>query len=253
MKKILTVITICSLQFSLCSFALAHGDGYTDCERDPIYKSNAQGKPTMGLFLRERACMTDSRILKTLPAGEVVDIIAETDGWYKVEDKTGAIGWSGARLIDITKPNYLRSSRLGSEHYSFGVNAGVDDEARAKMMERVRGYILLQVESKGEAWYVDPVSEKRTYMANGSAAYDIMRNYGLGISNDNLKKLQNGDRSLGNRLRGRIVLQVEENGEAYYIHPKDLTVHYLRNGAEAYRIMRELSLGISDSDLGMID
>ncbi|MBU1705688.1 CAP domain-containing protein, partial [Patescibacteria group bacterium] len=51
------------------------------------------------------------------------------------------------------------------------------------------------------------------------------------------------------RLRGRIILRVQEHGEAYYIHPKDLSLNYLQNGAEAYRIMRELSLGITNADL----
>ncbi len=247
---ICALILFCSPFFALSS-ALAHGDGYTDCELDPIYESNAKGKPVTGLFLRERACMTDSEILKTLPAGEEVNIIAETDGWYKVRDKTGAIGWSGERLIEITEESTIRN-RLGSEYYSSGVNKGVDDAARIKLMERVRGYILLQVEAHGEAWYVDPVSEKRTYLKDGAAAFQIMRNFGLGVTNADLAKIQAGDRGLLNRLSGRIVLQVEAHGEAYYIHPGNLGVHYLKNGNEAYRIMRELSLGITDDDLEMV-
>lgn len=247
---IFTFILFYFLFFAFSS-VLARGDGYVDCEMDAIYESDAKGKPIMGLFLRKRACMTDSEILKTLPAWEEVNIIAETDGWYKIKDKTGAIGWSGARLIEVTKASTIRN-RLGSEHYSLGVNKGVDEAARRKLMERVRGYILLQVEGRGEAWYVDPVSERRTYMKDGAAAFQIMRNFGLGITNANLTKLKNGDWNLGSRLSGRIVLQVEAHGEAYYIHPKDLSVHYLKNGDEAYRIMRELSLGITNADLEMV-
>lgn len=251
MKKKIFYFAVCGLMFAICLPVFAFGDGYVDCELDQIYASNAKGKPTTGLFLRQRACMSDSPVLKTLPANEEVDIIAETDGWYKVKDKTGAIGWVGARLVSITRTSTVSGS-LGSEHYAYGVNKGLDEPARKRILERVKGYILLQVESKGEAWYVDPVLEKRTYMKDGASAFQMMRNFGLGISNANLEKLKNGDLNLGNRLRGRIVLQVEASGEAYYVHPKDLSVHYLKNGEEAYRIMRELSLGITNSDLKAI-
>ena len=226
----------------------AYGDGYTDCERDAIYERDNLGVPIMGLYLRKKACMSDSEIMKVLPIEEQVQIIAYTDGWMKVKDNTGAIGWVGARLMKELTPTSI-SGRLGNEHYYLNVNPGINQKERRAMFERTKGYILLQVESHGEAWYIDPVTERRHYMANGLAAYRMMREFGLGISNTNLEKLKAGDYSLVNRLKGRIVLQVEEHGEAYYIHPKDGSAHYLKNGEEAYRIMRELSLGVSDFDL----
>lgn len=230
---------------------LANGNGYYDCELDPIYEQNSKGKPTIGLRLRENACMTDSEVIKVLSAGVEVDIIAETDGWYKVKDNTGAIGWVGARLIDVTKESTIKR-RLDSSHFDLNVGMGVSSEDRARMFNRTRGYIVLAVESHGEAWYVDPISERRYYMKDGATAYEMMREFGLGISNENLEKLKQGDSALLNRLRGRIVLQVEANGEAFYICPKDDSIHYLQNGDEAYRIMREQGLGISDRDLSMI-
>ncbi len=57
---------------------------------------------------------------------------------------------------------------------------------------------------------------------------------------------------LVNRLRGRIVLQVEELGQAWYIHPDDGKRYYMSTGDAAYQIMRYLSLGITNSDLSTI-
>lgn len=54
------------------------------------------------------------------------------------------------------------------------------------LTERLKGYILLQVESLGEAWYVHPDTGIRYYMKNGEAAYNLMREYSLGISNEDL-------------------------------------------------------------------
>ncbi|PLX27862.1 hypothetical protein C0583_01335 [Candidatus Parcubacteria bacterium] len=246
MKKVILVIFVFSCFIVPFSSLQAGG-----CLVDPIYKRNNTGEPKIGLYLRDIPCMEGSEILKVLPASEEIELIAYTDGWYKVKDKTGAIGWAGSSLINETSQN-TASGKYGSEYFRLGVNKGVDEAERKRMLARTKGYILLQVESKGEAWYVDPETEQRYYMRDGFAAFEIMRNFGLGISNENLAKLQNGDEALKNRLIGKIVLQIEENGEAFYISPQDRGVHYLQNGAEAYRIMREQGLGITNTDLSAL-
>ncbi len=53
-----------------------------------------------------------------------------------------------------------------------------------ELVDRLKGYILLQVESRGEAWYVNPADGKRYYMADGDWAYEIMRLKSLGINDD---------------------------------------------------------------------
>jgi hypothetical protein len=55
-----------------------------------------------------------------------------------------------------------------------------------------KGQILLQVESRGEAWYVNPSDGKRYYMKDGASAYEIMRFLSLGITNNNLEKIESG-------------------------------------------------------------
>lgn len=58
--------------------------------------------------------------------------------------------------------------------------------------------------------------------------------------------------SLSNRLKGKILLQVEAHGEAYYVYPKDGKRYYMADGNEAYRIMRYLGVGITDADLNKV-
>ncbi len=59
--------------------------------------------------------------------------------------------------------------------------------------------------------------------------------------------------NLAQSLTGRIVLSVEENGEAWYINPLDLRRYYLGRPADAFEIMRTLGLGISERDWEEID
>ena len=178
------------------------------------------------------------------------------------------------------------------------------------LVARVKGRILLQAEANGEAWYVEPLSSNKFYLADGTSAYAALRKFGLGITNANLVKIPVGtdtrfvmddtdgdglpdkleeglgtdlfnsdtdgdgvsdadevlkkntnplstgrlsyNTSLTNRLKGRILLQTESRGEAWYVNPVDGKRYYLANGPAAYQIMRFLSLGITNTDLRKI-
>lgn len=63
------------------------------------------------------------------------------------------------------------------------------------------------------------------------------------LSNDKI------DYTFSKKQIGKILLQVEEQGQAYYINPKDNKRYYMANGDEAYRIMRYLGVGITNSNL----
>ena len=52
-----------------------------------------------------------------------------------------------------------------------------------------KGQIFLQVEKNGEAWYINPTDGKRYFLGRPADAFQIMRNIGLGISNNDFDKL----------------------------------------------------------------
>lgn len=123
---------------------------------------------------------------------------------------------------------------------------------------RLAGRILLQVESLGTAWYIDPRTETRFCLGKPDDAYAIMRSRGLGISNKNLAKIPEaessavGDAKLRSRLSGLILLQVEAHGEAWYVDPKTRTRQYLGRPDDAHAIMRRLGLGITNATIQQI-
>ncbi|MFA6537150.1 MAG: hypothetical protein WCT18_01990 [Patescibacteria group bacterium] len=170
------------------------------------------------------------------------------------------------------------------------------------------GYILLQVESHGEAWYVYPKTNEKYYLGRPTDAYGIMRQLGLGITNANLAKipidiikdnsldsdrdelpdylenalnlkansadtdnddfsdyeeLLNGfnpngsgkisfDSNLANKLKGQILIQVEKAGQAWYIYPKNGKRYFLGSATQAFNVMKNLGMGISNNDLNKI-
>ncbi len=146
------------------------------------------------------------------------------------------------------------------------VNRQLNGETAGNAPDRLLGKILLQVQNHGEAWYVRKSNAKRYYMPDGKAAYEMMRSFSLGISDADLEKIPKvqstsemsqassicSSNSLANRLKGDILLQVQRNGEAWYVDPVKCRAIYLKDGAGAYEVMRFLGLGITNADLEKI-
>lgn len=133
------------------------------------------------------------------------------------------------------------------------------DIASAKSLkDSVSGMILLNVEKNGEAWYVNPGSGKRFYLGRPKDAFQVMREQGVGIKEWDFQKLAQagmpvaGDLALAKKLSGKIILEVEKNGEAWYVYPKDLKKYYLGRPEDAFKVMRELGMGISQENLAKV-
>ena len=171
--------------------------------------------------------------------------------------------------------------------------------------ETLRGKILLQVESHGEAWYVSPKDNQRYYMGRPTDAFKLMRDQGIDVTNANLEKIPIGDISIdgpdddGDGLtnsfedaigtdpqstdtdqdgyddktevrnnynpigngkipldlhfaktqQGKILLAVERHGESWYINPNNNKRYFLGRPQDAFSLMRNLGLGISNTNL----
>ncbi|KKQ61734.1 MAG: Thrombospondin type 3 repeat superfamily protein [Parcubacteria group bacterium GW2011_GWE2_38_18] len=220
----------------------------------------------------------------------------EYGGIYEIEQ---------SKLQEVTLKNVEVGKIIGAT-----VNSGNQNSSGSvigNLLNKLKGYILLQVESLGEAWYVGP--EKRYYLKDGDSAFEIMNNFGLGIKNKDLNKIpvgiiydpaekdfdsdglsdklekaigtdpnnfdtdgdgyndseevENGydpngknklpvDKKINERLKGKILLQVESLGEAWYVNIKDGKRYYMANGNSAFNIMKNMGVGITNDNLNKI-
>lgn len=229
-----------------------------ECFSHPVQEMDASATITSGVFVRTVACMEGSEVVATLSAGESVAVHAYDDGWYEISRADGTRGWIWEDFLSVSTEPFENQEEEKQE-----TGSAVTD---GSLVGRMKGRILLQVEDHGEAYYVHPDSGDRYYMKDGPTAYEMMRAFGLGITNADLAGIPEVDseeemlnassvcsyNSLAAGLKGRILLQVEELGEAYYVHPDTCRRIYMKDGASAYEIMRYLSLGISNSDLAGI-
>lgn len=169
---------------------------------------------------------------------------------------------------------------------------------------KLKGKIILTVESKGEAYYVNPQDKKVYSLGRPTDAFKVMREQGSGISNANLNKIQVGlsdlsgldtdkdglpdalEQAIGtNKTKadsdkdgysdaaeietgnnpngpgktslslvfarsnaGRIFIQTEGKGEAWYINPRDDKRYFLGRPADAFAVMKSLGLGVTNQD-----
>lgn len=133
------------------------------------------------------------------------------------------------------------------------------------LYHQLKGKIILKVEENGEAYYVSPNKKAMHFLSRPLIAFYIMREQGIGITNENLEKIPVADNYCPNyspncdkpqkynkfftdNQKGKIFLQVENNGEAWYVNPEDGKRYFLGRPADAFQVMRNLGLGISNSD-----
>ncbi len=130
---------------------------------------------------------------------------------------------------------------------------------------KLKGKIILKIESKGEAYYVHPNKSEMHFLSYPLVAFYVMREQGIGISNNDLEKipvasnycpsykpdcdnLSMHNTSFANTQKGKIFLQVEENGEAWYVNSNDSKRYFLGRPTDAFNVMRNLGLGVSNTD-----
>lgn len=127
--------------------------------------------------------------------------------------------------------------------------------ASETLAQHLAGRILLAVESRGEAWYVDPVTLQRTALGSPSSALSILQSYALGITNANLSRIPeigsiaSGDLALQQSLAGRILLAVEQHGETWYVDPVSLQRVSFANPTEVFRLLTAYGLGVTSNNL----
>ncbi|MBU1126678.1 MAG: hypothetical protein ABH826_03925 [Patescibacteria group bacterium] len=124
--------------------------------------------------------------LNLIPIGieeSFADTDSDADGLPdKLEEALGTDPYNS----DSDGDSYLDGLEVRSNYSPLGSGPMVYNN---ELINQLRGQILLQVQSRGQAWYVNPVDGKRYYLKNGEAAYQIMRYLSLGVTDDTLNEI----------------------------------------------------------------
>src|SRR3989338_1263842 len=160
--------------------------------------------------------------------------------------------------------------------------------AANSITNRLKGKLLLQTHNKGRIWYVDPVGLQK-HEVTFANALSLFQKLALGITNADLIKipadlesisssqdsdgdgytdraeLQSGyspyipgsnkgrfktDNNLATKLKGRLLLQVQDKGRIWYIDQNGK--RWEVTWGNLMSLFRKLALGITDKDLGEV-
>lgn len=184
-----------------------------------------------------------------------------------VKDEIKVISEADPNTFEVLKEDEEAYAIDKKNMYYFGEimdNKGIP-ATNLKIYNTIKGKIILKVESNGEAYYVNPTKKEIYYLSRPVVAFQIMRKQGTGITDKDLEKIPVAENYCPNyspscdmpsahnlnfaKLQnGKIFLQVEENGEAWYVNPNDSKRYFLGRPMDAFNVMKNLGLGISDAN-----
>lgn len=128
------------------------------------------------------------------------------------------------------------------------------ENTNTELSSRLRGKLLLQVNQGGRIWYVNPDNAKR-FEITFANALPLFENFALGITDDNLRDIPKHDEdwssALGNRLQGKLLLQVEQGGRIWYVDFNGKRWEVTWNNL--MELFESLALGITNNDLNNIE
>ncbi|MBU4216273.1 thrombospondin type 3 repeat-containing protein [Candidatus Parcubacteria bacterium] len=114
--------------------------------------------------------------------------LGDTDGDGLADSLELALGTQPYQK-DSDGDGYSDALEVKSGYNPIGVGKLKLDTA---MSSKLKGKIVLQVQSKGEAWYINPSDGKRYYMGNGKQAFEIMKYLSLGAKKSVLQAVPDG-------------------------------------------------------------
>lgn len=134
--------------------------------------------------------MSDENLEK-IPVGVRDDLydLPDTDGDGLPDKAEEALGTDPTKA-DTDGDGFDDKTEINNGYRARGTGRRPHDEA---FRDKFRGKIVLQVEGKGEAWYINPEDGKRYFLGDPKTAYNAMRLLSLGIKNDDLRKIEVGE------------------------------------------------------------
>jgi len=163
---------------------------------------------------------------------------------YRQEKKVSAILYDSVRDLRRGPTPAEQAREVVTQEKALVVE--IDQELSTKLA----GRILLQVDENGEGWYVFPDDRKKYYLGRPQDGYRVMKALSLGIKNAELERYLKS--AFPARLSGKILLDIEKAGEAYYVNPLDRRGYPLGRPDDALKAMKRFGLGISNDDLRKI-
>lgn len=126
-------------------------------------------------------------------------------------------------------------------------------ELDLKLAERLKGKILLQIESDGEAWYLNPKDKKRYYLGRPRDAWLLAHEFGIVLSENEIFQYVHFEKQFPESMAGGFAISEDDRTRVYYIDPEAREGIRFDTSKDAFRIMQDEGLGISNANIRKIE
>jgi hypothetical protein len=141
----------------------------------------------------------------------------------------------------------------------FGIHKQVIDRekrlsvtADENIITKLKGRILMQVESSGEIWYLNPVDSKRYYIGKARDVWGLMNNFSEEVSSDDFIQYNFFDKVFPEELKGKFIKVVSDEIRQFYVDPLSAQAIELDDVDNAWKVFKENGLGIKNEDIRKI-
>jgi hypothetical protein len=163
---------------------------------------------------------------------------------YRSERKVAEVVVSS--IVEWSKKNFEAHDKVVEREKELSRTA--DPE----LVKRLFGSVLIQVESYGEAWYLNPADGSRYYLGKARDAHLVIRRFARTIDDQDLFNYIYFDQAFPAELAGSFVYGTEKPDDYYYIAPQDRRGHLLQYPEESFRTLTGLGIGIKNEDIRKI-
>jgi len=121
-------------------------------------------------------------------------------------------------------------------------------EKNAPLPNNLTGLILLQTQSYGRAWYVSPLNGARYYLKDKETAYEIFKKSARIVDS---REIIAKDSSILKKYKG-LILTSDNSDTLTYIHPRTLLPYDIRNADQAFDVVKNVGIGVTDTLLARV-
>ncbi|MFH1522574.1 MAG: CARDB domain-containing protein [Patescibacteria group bacterium] len=197
-----------------------------------------------------------------MPVDDKVSITTNVGSKVDNNNKSFSLNWS-TNLFSTGHVYYKKNSEAG--YSSAGSDTlSIDHEVKLENLElSIYNYYFVSTSTPGTVYKSDimmfeiiganvPQGPNGDDGDTGPSKDLPLEGENLNGDNENGRTITVTNQNLYNSLKGKIILKVEENGEAYYINPKSQEMYFLGRPKDAFSIMRRQGIGITSSNLTKI-
>lgn len=174
--------------------------------------------------------------------------ISNTRDWYDLKNQMMYVAWETDRESESWINFTIMNSNSPTGIETGSVNLTKSHTVKFSIAPEAKVYYKIISIDRDK----NRVESSRINFSASDIANLTYKDPGAGSNSIISSSIRIKNTTVYNAVKGKILIKVEANGEAYYVHPTSKIMYYLGRPNDAFSVMRERGGGITNSNLSKI-